>query len=113
MQWDTYSVFPRPPHAFNDAHVVQGDGGDEDLGRVRVAELEDEGAPWLVVGPDVLVDQNVEVVLDVEEARCYGGRDEPDDERSRHGRIGKGHVLGRCGWWVEGVGGTDIRATDT
>lgn len=34
----------------------------------------------------------IEVVFDVEEARSHGGGDEADDERSRHRRIGKGHV---------------------
>lgn len=40
-------------------------------------------------------DIDVEVVLHIEEARGHGGGDEANDERSRHRRIGKGHVADR------------------
>lgn len=40
-------------------------------------------------------DIDIKVVFDVKEARSDGGGDEADDERSRHRRIGKGHVADR------------------
>lgn len=89
----TYGVFSRPPHPLNDTHIIERHGCEEHLGRVGVAELEYEGPPWLVVSPDVCVDQYVEVMLQVEEAGGDRGGNEPHDERSRHGRVCKGHAL--------------------
>lgn len=89
---ETYGVFPRAPKALYHAQVVERDNGGQDLSGVGVAELEDEGAPCLVVGPEVGGDVDVEVVLDVEEAGCDGGGDEAQHEGPRHRRIGKGHV---------------------
>lgn len=40
-------------------------------------------------------DIDIKVVLDVKEARSDGRGDKADDERSRHRRIGKGHVADR------------------
>lgn len=88
----TYGIFSRPPHALNYTQVIECDGSEQHLGRIGVAELEDEGSPWLVIIPNMGIDQDIEVVLDVEETGCNGGGDEPDDERSRHRRIRKGHV---------------------
>lgn len=40
-------------------------------------------------------DIDIKVVFNVKEARSHRGRDEADDERSRHRRVGKGHVADR------------------
>lgn len=90
-----YGIFPRSPEALHHTHIVESDDGGQDLSRVSVAELENKGTPWLMVGPKVCADVDVEVMLHIKKARSHGGGDEADNERSRHGHIGKGHGAGR------------------
>lgn len=88
----TYGVLARPPHALDNPHIVKRYGREKHLGRVGVASLIGEEAPELPVPPQVGVDEDVEVVLDVEHARGDGHGDESQDRQARHGRIREGHV---------------------
>lgn len=85
----THGIFARAPQALNNTHVVQCHGSEKNLGRVGVAELEEQGAPWLVVFPYVRVDEYVKVVLEIQQGRRNRGRDKPDDQRPRDRRIRK------------------------
>lgn len=50
------------------------------------------------------IDGDVEVMLDIEHAGAYGGRDEPEDQQSGDGGICEGHcgirVVVACGFVV-------------
>lgn len=45
-----------------------------------------------MIFPYVSVDEDVEVVFEVEQARGKRGSDKANDQRPRYRRIGKGHV---------------------
>lgn len=88
----TYGVLARPPHALDNPHIVKRYGREKHLGRVGVAGLVGEEAPELPVPPQVGVDEDVEVVLDVEHARGDGHGDESEDRQARDGRIRECHI---------------------
>ncbi len=69
--------------------MVEGHGGEEDLGAVCVAQLPREQTPELVVVQEMGPDFDPEVVLGVGDGCEEGGEDNGNEKTPCHWRVGK------------------------